>query len=226
VRNNTRCPTFLFANAGPWFVILGGVFTDKVIVQRLTDYIWIGMDAALNDSHCERVAKIMQSLRNGVRRLREYYAHLQVITVSTREVHPRYVPSICSYLDETKGMIEFEYIKPLEFDATCVTFLAHSHTDPPKQIVVKFVTCYGWEAHDVLAEKNLAPKLLYFGMVGVRNGDPTYRGLKMVVMEYIDGITLEKAKALRQVPSGVRVQIKSALDILPREERGDCVNRL
>jgi hypothetical protein len=53
VRNNTCCPTFLFANAGPWFAILGAVFTDKVIAQRLTDYIWVGMDATLTGHYFE-----------------------------------------------------------------------------------------------------------------------------------------------------------------------------
>jgi len=53
VRNNTCCPTFLFANAGPWFAILGAVFTNKVIAQRLTDYIWVGMDATLTGHYFE-----------------------------------------------------------------------------------------------------------------------------------------------------------------------------
>ena len=87
---------FLCANAGPYFIVLGAIFTDKVIVQRLTGYIWIGMDAVLNESHCRKVAHVMQSLRKGIRRLQAYYAGLQHIPLVPGEAHPRYFPSIRS----------------------------------------------------------------------------------------------------------------------------------
>ena len=44
VRDNTCCPTFLLASGGPWLTVLGAIFTDKVVVQRLTDFIWVGTD--------------------------------------------------------------------------------------------------------------------------------------------------------------------------------------
>jgi hypothetical protein len=55
-RNATNCPTFLVASAGPWIVILGAVITDGVIVQRLTDYVWVGMDSVLNECHIMRAS--------------------------------------------------------------------------------------------------------------------------------------------------------------------------
>ncbi|KAF8228443.1 hypothetical protein L208DRAFT_1291405, partial [Tricholoma matsutake] len=45
VYNNTCCPTFLLATAGPWFTILSTIFMDKWIVQCLMDFIWVGLDA-------------------------------------------------------------------------------------------------------------------------------------------------------------------------------------
>jgi hypothetical protein len=98
---------FLCANAGPWFVVLGAIFTDKVIVQHLTDYIWIGMDAVLNESHCRKVTHIMQTLQKGICRLRAYYTSLQHIPLIPGEAHPRYFPSICSYLDDSGGVVQF-----------------------------------------------------------------------------------------------------------------------
>jgi hypothetical protein len=56
-RNATACPTFLIATAGPWIVVLGAVITDGVIVQRLTDYVWVGIDSVLNESHITDVAE-------------------------------------------------------------------------------------------------------------------------------------------------------------------------
>jgi serine/threonine protein kinase len=211
VRNNTCCPTFLFANAGPWFAILGAVFTDKVIVQRLTDYIWVGMDSTLNEPHCNRVAQVMLSLRRSVEKLREYYIGLHIITVGPSDVHPRFFPSIHSYSNDKGKAVKFKYIKPLELDSTCVTFLAETLTDSPKSVVVKFVQRYGEEAHRVLAEKNLAPQLLYFGKVAVEHGDPSYGHLRMVVMQYVDGMTLDKAKRIGQVPATLVDQVQLAL---------------
>jgi hypothetical protein len=88
VRNNTCCPTFLLATTGPWFTILGAVFTDKWIVQRLTDFIWVGLDATLNQPHYNRVAHILYSLRRNVKKLCDYYVGLKVITSDTEDLLP------------------------------------------------------------------------------------------------------------------------------------------
>jgi Protein kinase domain len=213
VRNNTCCPTFLLASAGSWFSILGAVFTDKWIVQRLTDFIWVGLDAAQNDSHYDRVARILYSLKTSVEKLRDYYVGLKVITSDTEDLHPLFFPSICTYCDEKGRFIHFQYIKPLEFDSTCVTFHAKTTSGTPKDIVVKFVHRYhyGEEAHRLLASESLAPQLFYHGKIGVLEGDPSYGHLRMVVMEYIDGETLDQVK---RIPPTFMDQIRYALDVL------------
>jgi serine/threonine protein kinase len=211
VRTNTCCPTFLLATAGPWFNILGAVFTDKWIVQRLTDFIWVGLDATLNEPHYNRVARIMYSLRRNVEKLGEYYVGLEIIPTGPNDLHPHYFPSIHAYRDEDDRVIEFKYIQPLEIESTCVTFLARTTTDTPKPVVVKFVHRYGVEAHRLLAKENLAPQLFYHGKVGVLEGDPSYGHLQMVVMEYIDGKTLDKAK---RIPPTLTDRIRHALKVL------------
>ena len=35
-------------------MILGAAITDGVIVQRLTDYVWVGMDSVLNEDYARR----------------------------------------------------------------------------------------------------------------------------------------------------------------------------
>jgi hypothetical protein len=47
-------------------MILGAVITDGVIVQRLTDYIWVGLDSVLNESHVARVARAFYALKGGM----------------------------------------------------------------------------------------------------------------------------------------------------------------
>jgi serine/threonine protein kinase len=197
--------------AGPWFTILGAVFTDKWIVQRLTDFIWVGLDATLNEPHCNRVAHIMHSLRRNVEKLRGYYVGLKVIATDPEDLHPRFFPSIRAYRDEDR-IVEFKYTKPLELDSTCVTFLAKTTSGIPKDIVVKFVQRYGEAAHRLLTRENLALQLFYYGKLGVLEGDPSYGHLRMVVMEYIDGETI--AKVTRRIPPTWVDQVRRALDIL------------
>ncbi|KAG0697260.1 hypothetical protein DFH29DRAFT_946970 [Suillus ampliporus] len=47
-----------------------------------------------------------------------------------------------------------------------------------------------------MAEAGFAPKLLYYGKIDVVKGIPSYGGLRMVVMEYVDGMTAHSALQL------------------------------
>ena len=62
IRNTTCCPTVVLAVMGPFIMILAVVVTGKVIVQRLTDYIYTGRQLDGDDSHCMRVAKVFHAL--------------------------------------------------------------------------------------------------------------------------------------------------------------------
>jgi hypothetical protein len=135
----------------------------------------------------------MHSLGRNVERLRKYYIELKV-TTSPRDLHPYFFPSIRAYHDENDRVIKFKYVHPLEQEPMCVTFLAKTNTDTPKLVVVKFVERYGEEAHCLLARENLAPQIFYYGKIGVLEGDPSYEHLRMVVMEHINGETLNRAK--------------------------------
>ena len=214
VRDNTCCPTFLLASGGPWLTVLGAIFTDKVVVQRLTDFIWVGTDTTLNERHCHRVARILYSLGRSIRKLNEYYVGLKPDSIGKPELHPRYFPSIRAYRDASGVIIDFAYVKPLERDATCVTFLAITFEAAPKSIVVKFVERYGVGAHKLLEKLDAAPQLLYYGNIGVRDEDPTYGHLRMVVMEYLDGMTAYHAQRLDQLPPMFLEEVRRILNHL------------
>ena len=87
----------------------------------------------------------------------------------------------------------------------------------PVDVVIKFVECYGEEAHQLPAEEHLAPHRLYCGRMGIRDDDPTFGELRMVVMEYVDGETLHKVK---RVPPSAKGKVAHALQIL--HDR-DCI---
>ena len=214
VRDNTCCPTFLLASGGPWLTVLGAIFTDKVVVQRLTDFIWVGTDTTLNERHCYRVARILYSLGRGIRKLNEYYVGVKPNSIGKPELHPRYFPSIRAYRDASGAIVDFAYVKPLERDATCVTFLAKTFEASPKSIVVKFVERYGVAAHKLLEKTDAAPQLLYYGKISVGDDDPTYDHLRMVVMEYLDGMTADHAKRLDQLPPTFLEEVQTILNQL------------
>ncbi|KAJ7897871.1 hypothetical protein B0H14DRAFT_3424734 [Mycena olivaceomarginata] len=91
--------------------------------------------------------------------MRKYYAAL----TSSNDPEPsRYFHSPTSFLS-SGALVHFEYLEALERDAVCVTFLCRTQEDPPRSVVVKFAPTYCPEAHELLAQKDLAPQLLYCG---------------------------------------------------------------
>lgn len=186
-----------------------------MIVQRLTDYIWVGLDSALNEPHILRVARSFYALNKGLANLEAYYK-----TVPTRSVLPaetRYFPSITAYPNGNES-VHFTYVGFLEDGPDCTTLRAHTLTDPKRDVVVKFVDRYGERAHRLLADHGLAPKLLYCGSPHLKDKDPSYDSLSMIVMGFVEGKTLEKSKIDRNTAEMVRSEVKRALELLHSHE--------
>ncbi|KAJ7594347.1 hypothetical protein C8J56DRAFT_776574 [Mycena floridula] len=212
--DNTRsaccCPSFIIGIAGPWIVIMGAVFTTQPIVQRLTDLVWLGTSPTLNDKNCYRIARVFRALKTCLETLSSYYQGLVPHEIIPDEPHPRFFPSTTSYRDITQKTVEFIYQGVLETDTACVVFLARTVTSTA--IVVKFVQSYGEEAHTLLAEQGLAPKLLYCGDIG--DGGAGYGGLKMVVMEYVNGQTAAQVFGTNKLSRDVTNDVNKAIGLL------------
>ena len=212
-RNASVCPTFLFAAAGPWVTILGAVIIDGVIVQRLTDYVWVGIDSALSESHVIEVSRVFYALRESLKRLAAYYDSLK--PNSDHPVGSRYFPSITAYR-QGGVLIDFEYLGYMENGLDCVTLRARTTAEPRRDVVVKFVDRYGERAHQILADEGLAPSLLYYGSPRLEDGQASYRGVFMVVMEFIDGETF--AAVMDRMDKGAKdrvgSEVRRALGIL------------
>ncbi|KAF7771664.1 hypothetical protein Agabi119p4_5975 [Agaricus bisporus var. burnettii] len=205
------CPIFMLAGGGPWLCVLGGVFINRFVVQRLTDMMWIGFGTTHEEHRVYQVAKVLLALRNSLRNLENYYEFV----VTTKKIpnfsvkgdsHPRHFPYPNSFISIDGNLVVFEYLGRLERDMRCVIYLARIK-GTGKKVVVKFVDRYGAEVHQFLAEEGHAPQLLYYGPLPEKtiydsselapayqrpmNGG--YQGLgpaaapemKMVVMEYI-----------------------------------------
>ncbi|KAF4564463.1 hypothetical protein EYR36_002397 [Pleurotus pulmonarius] len=187
VRERCCCPTFLIALGGPWLGVLGAVLTHKCIVQRLTDLVWLGISTSFEEQRCIRVSKLFHCLARALCRLRDWYhTELPTFPLTVTPSHPRFFPSVTSYVSAS-GEVLFRYVRPLKRYNACVVFLAEI-VQPSKHngqlIVVKFAARYSAEAHGLLAQVGMAPKLLHCGQAL-----PGRAGLLLVAMEYLSGVT-------------------------------------
>ena len=183
-----------------------------MVIQRLTNYIWVGLHSVLSESHITDLARILFALKMSLKKLTAYYKNLQP---TGNPAGTRYFPSITAFCQEKdKVIVEFEYVGYLENGPDCVTLRARTLTG--RDIVVKFVERYGRNAHQILADAGLAPGLLYCGSPHLKDGEPSYRSISMVVMEYIDGVTLAVAKKDLDEEKMKRVQseVRRALNLL------------
>jgi serine/threonine protein kinase len=184
-----------------------------VIVQRLTNWVWVGLDSVLNESRIMHVAQMICALRNSLDRLSRYYKNLP----PTRNLSDgtRFFPSVTAYRDGGKT-VEFEYLGYLENEPSCTAIRARTRTEPIRDIIIKFVHRYGERAHKILWEEGLAPRLDYCGSLQLDNGQPSYGSLIMFVMEYIPGQSLNNAKGNMDAATKQRVrnEVWRALDLL------------
>jgi len=181
-----------------------------VIVQRLTDYVWVGLDSVFNESRITNVARIFYALKESLDKLDSYYKGVE-LTDSPAE--SRYFPPITTYRDED-GLVSFKYLGFLENTPDCTTLRAQTTSGPARDIVVKFVDRYGAKAHNLLAGAGLAPKLFFYGSPRFNNTQPSYESLSMVVMEYIAGETLATKNLNEKMAKGVRLQLQRAIELL------------
>ena len=93
---HSSSPSFLLAGAGPYLCVLGLVFTDKSIVQRLTDIMWAREATTWEDAWVYRLSRIFESLRLAVAALDEYYNQVSkdpnIPALVDNEPHPRFSP--------------------------------------------------------------------------------------------------------------------------------------
>ena len=211
------CPCFLLSGSGAYLSILGVIFTDKFIVQWLTDANWVGEATPHEDGRLHHLARVFYALRLAVAALDEYYdwvsEDLTIPKLVKNKPHPHFFPhptGFREYAPDVKEQkwIDFEYINLPHMDPTNVTFIVQVK-DQSWKLVIKFIERYGMEAHALLDGQEMAPRLLYCGLLDgetdVRNGDDHAWGsirtgglyvgpIRMVVMDYIEGSTLDKTQ--------------------------------
>ncbi|KAH9171271.1 hypothetical protein EDB89DRAFT_2243611 [Lactarius sanguifluus] len=245
IRQKCCCPTFLVATGGPWFsvlgLVLGGVFTDRFIVQPLTGMRWMALSKREEDNQVYHSARVLVALRNCLVKLQTFYRALEgPTTFIANKPHPRYFPYPTSFTAGDGTSTRFRYLTSLEEDSACVSYLAEIPNEPsttrdsdPVKVVVKFVSRYGKEVHEFLARKGWAPTLRYCGPLpetelcsvfpGPARSAPT--GLRSVLTGLaqcaspgpMHMIVMDYIDALPNTPPDVRGQIQTILALLHAE---------
>lgn len=205
----------MLAGGGPWLGVMGGVFTDRFIVQRLTSLMWIAESSTEEDARVYDAARVFVALRKSLEQLTTFYKEIsksKIPRVINGQTHSRFYPYPTSFTVE-KGTFHFQYLKPMEDHVACETYLAKLVDPPGNKIVVKFVSRYSKEVHEFLAKKNYAPNLLYYGPMPDAPPSPprpknapaglAFGFMQMVVMDYV--------VPSRDLPTDARQQIRDVL---------------
>ena len=206
IHQNTCCPTFLLTTGGPWLTVMGAIFTDKVIVQCLTNLIWFSANTILNEQYCYHLVNILHSLGTGLGNLCVYYFSLKPQPFPGPQLHkpelyPHFFPSIHAFPDASGRRGDFKYVVPLVSEATCVIFWAETLETSLWAIVVKFVECYSKLTHDLLANAGAAPQLFYLVKVGMDEHNPNLGHLMMFVMEHLNGMMVYEGDLSKWLPT-------------------------
>ncbi|KAI0714115.1 hypothetical protein C8Q72DRAFT_206479 [Fomitopsis betulina] len=207
VREACCCPAFLIGIAGPYVIISGAVFTDKLIAHTLTDYISIiprpekPGRSPLDDTGY-RVARLFRALKTCIKELDEYYSHL--VQALTPPARPRDTSRMTGFVSSSgsggipraphmigphfttfqssEGEVVLEYKRRVVAgDVTKAVFLADARRGSEvTSVVVKFAHKYSEEGHRLLVEASQAPRLHYCRL-------EESVAMWVVVMDYVHG---------------------------------------
>ncbi|KAI9461314.1 hypothetical protein BJY52DRAFT_1117319 [Lactarius psammicola] len=215
IRDRCCCPSFLIALAGPWICILGAVFVDHVVVQQLTDFIWIG-GHPYDDDKLVSVTRILASLGAGITELRQFYGTLYPFGPIPDS--QRFFPFIRQYSVGGR-IVNFSYqgylLKRTPESPPKAIFIATTEPEigrESRKLVIKFVQRYNAYAHRILATKRCAPDLIYYSKEDPNGVD--LAGLSMVIMEHIDGENAHQLYGNEPLPQTIFNQVEAAVGVL------------
>jgi hypothetical protein len=166
---------------GPYLRIQGAVFLDTAICQAFTEYIWLGGNPYL-DENVMRIARMFDAAAKAIRNLNAYYDGFELSDApvpSRLFPRPTFRPGDQPdfQLTFTEKLCPKSEISRLLFGAE-ITEQGEA-TLLSKKVVVKFAERYGEQAHRLLAEHHLAPRIHFCKQ--------TQCGLWMIVMDRAEG---------------------------------------
>ncbi|KAK1224206.1 hypothetical protein PQX77_012906 [Marasmius sp. AFHP31] len=229
-RERCPCPTLLLINAGSHSTVLGVIWADRFIVQRLSDIGFLGYDSFCHDDQIHNIACLFTVLRGFLNDLKQYYHGLDLNNIRPLQrhlPHPRFFPQCLRYFcRERKTLITIEYVRAID-DDECTNLAYVAKDADGREVLVKFFDRCGYEAHQLLADADCAPTLYYVGLVdgehdvshseearGTMLPFGLYKGpIRMNVMEYLKGKHAGDMPR-DQWPTDAHAQLKDAVGLL------------
>ena len=228
LRAASCCPCFLIGISGCTMAVSGAVFADRFISQRLTDDIYLGGGPRLSDQ-VYKVASILRLLKNGISDLDSYYANLTLpapLLPSSRSVRasrravvqPSSLSPGALYPQVTSLAMPNNPTIRLRLDYQCRLLPRYSDKavfkasacfpgeEDQKDVVVKFTDTYCSDAHNLLANAGLAPKLHHCENV-------SSVAMFVVVMDFVEGTSMSSSPD-RQLTKAVVDDLRKAVTLL------------
>ncbi len=189
---------------------LGAVFTDKLIIEPLTDLIRV-VNQRMNSPHYRRIARLFHVLGNCLTSLAKYWDTLVVPSVPVTSMeHPRYFPHVKSYTSNNLTT-SFQYLRRWIFKTRSVLRFSQKQQALPALVSLSS----SWSNTEVEAQTSadvdLAPKLLYHGPLDSSTDAPSHGSLRMVVMEEVEGTNAFVLYQDREAPDLFLASVREAV---------------
>ena len=173
---------------------------------------------------------VLQSLRQSLQELEEYYLNFKAPKLIRRTPHPRFFPGCTSFVNSEGRLITFKYLRCLGSvnSPSQAVFVVGTKDMKPRNLVVKFVERYGDASHRLLAKHGFAPTLHYLGSLDGKTPSDEYKNwmkfglylgpLRMAVMDYVPGRVMSDVLYRDECPAEMEEQLNRALNILHDED--------
>ena len=213
-RDASCCPMFLVGVVGPNLAVSGAIFTERFVSQRFTDYIYLGplpsggVESPMSH-RIRRVAQILRALRVCTSELEDYYKNLEFQAPPASKSRRSQGRGISRSPAPTPSHPLLQKVPPPHFQAFTInnktykieyterldrrypskavfkgTIKCEGDKGEVKHVVIKFTDAYPAEAHKLLDEISLAPKLWFC------NREESVE-MHVVVMDYVRGKEVE-----------------------------------
>ena len=149
VVKSSSFPCFLLELSGASLTISGAVYGESIYVDRLVPPIWL-VNEEMNSKSSERIVRTLKAFKVAVLRL--------ISTQVTPVEQPRF-PCFQLYVGEDKVERKIKYLKEIK------PHLFEGMVDE-KCVVIKYTEQYNADVHQLLADNELAPKLLVTRQIG------------------------------------------------------------
>ncbi len=197
--NNNACPSFLVVLTGANMTIYGAVSVGHVYVDRLIPPVWL-VPQIKNSDAMINTARVLKALKDAVS---------ERITYNVSLSQPDY-PCLQGYDNDNNDWVSIKYSKEVQPHVFSGSLSDGVET---KNVIIKFAETYSVHVHNLLADSNYAPTLLYSTTIG---------RFTAVIMEEVEGVDVKKY--LTENPSSfksIKTQCLAVTDIL---KSNNCVH--